>query len=557
MEAALRQHRTSMEEADDFMATAVKKYSEMRASADAALERAVEAIEQQLAEERVALESKAKHFDEQQQKMKVVSPADDELVELQVSGQHFTATARVLRHHKDSVFHTLISGNFTVARDRNGAIIIDRNPRCFNLILDFLRGDTSNIERLVARKDEQYLPQLISDAKFFGLADLVNICDPPLPPFTHAFMTCGNTGRTGPSLKKCVDTYTSAGASWASDSTKFDIQDGIQQWTVPHSGSYTIEAWGAAGGADTTKNGAGGHGIKLVGKFSLTEGHRINILVGQKGGDAVQGGGGGGGSFVVNRTSNTLLICAGGGAGAICQCYQNFKKSTADATADNDGKTATDGGKGGTDGQGSSSGNFGGGGYKSDGQSSKGGKAYMNGGVGGVNGASENADGGFGGGGGSSCYAGGGGGYSGGGGFCSGSNPAEQSSGGGGSFNSPESRNPWIQRRTRESRYYTLISIVHCSCLLSSNSLSRLSLSLSVSVSLSLSLSLCLHLSLSVSLSLFLFISCLSLFVYLCRSIVLCVSWMTISLLTLSSHKKSPRRKQRYDNTILKYCNTL
>lgn len=59
--------------------------------------------------------SQKKMFDDQQQKMKQVSPADDEMVEMRVSGQPFTVSAQDLRSHKDSVFHTLVSGNFPVA----------------------------------------------------------------------------------------------------------------------------------------------------------------------------------------------------------------------------------------------------------------------------------------------------------------------------------------------------------------------------------------------------------------------------------------------------------
>ncbi len=81
----------------------------------------------------------------------------------------------------------------------------------------------------------------------------------------------------------------------------------------------------------------GGKGAYIEGRFRLTKGTVLNIVVGQRGGDSVEvkgglstsqtaaqlglsvednaGTGGGGGSFVYT-TSNVLLLAAGGGGGA-------------------------------------------------------------------------------------------------------------------------------------------------------------------------------------------------------------------------------------------------
>ena len=72
--------------------------------------------------------------------------------------------------------------------------------------------------------------------------------------------------------------------------------EGIQQWKVPESGLYRIEAWGAAGG--DRWNTPGGPGAKLQGDFFLAEGQWLHVLVGQQGGWAENSGGGGGGTFV-------------------------------------------------------------------------------------------------------------------------------------------------------------------------------------------------------------------------------------------------------------------
>ena len=96
------------------------------------------------------------------------------------------------------------------------------------------------------------------------------------------------------------------------------LSSGIQQWTVPYSGEYRIEAIGAAGGYDSTPNSSQyrGRGAKMIGTFRLNKGEVIQILVGQEGGinEWNKSSAGGGGTFVV-RGSRTPLIIAGGGGG--------------------------------------------------------------------------------------------------------------------------------------------------------------------------------------------------------------------------------------------------
>ena len=96
------------------------------------------------------------------------------------------------------------------------------------------------------------------------------------------------------------------------------LVSGIQQWTVPHTGDYRIEAIGAAGGYDSYSNSGQyrGRGARMKGTFRLNKGETIKILVGQKGlyNSDSSTSGGGGGTFVV-RATNTPLIIAGGGGG--------------------------------------------------------------------------------------------------------------------------------------------------------------------------------------------------------------------------------------------------
>ena len=125
------------------------------------------------------------------------------------------------------------------------------------------------------------------------------------------FSNLNATGRCGP---------TSLGSYYAGQDHdgQVALSSGIQQWTVPHTGDYRIEAIGAAGGYDTKTHSSlyRGRGARMIGTFRLNKGEVIQVLVGQEGGinKKSDSSGGGGGTFVV-RGADTPLIIAGGGGG--------------------------------------------------------------------------------------------------------------------------------------------------------------------------------------------------------------------------------------------------
>jgi hypothetical protein len=269
-----------------------------------------------------------------------------------------------------------------------------------------------------------------ADLDVSGIAKIGNVTigANPLYAFTsHTFTNAGATGRTGPALSAVRTEYTNAGASWAATFVNMTT-NGIQEWTVPVTGNYTIRAMGAAG-LDT--RGGKGRDIQLT--TTLIKGEVIRILVGQQGsGNEYIQSSGGGGTFVV-RDTQTPIIVAGGGGG---RGYSGAGSHT-HASLSTSGNNATVGGSGGTNGQGGvGSGDGGGGGMfgNGSGNGSEGGLSFINGGLGGIGNPDLSINGGFGGGGGGNLYdgGGGGGGYSGGGG--GGSGNGSSGGGGGGSF---------------------------------------------------------------------------------------------------------------------------
>ncbi len=274
----------------------------------------------------------------------------------------------------------------------------------------------------------------------------------PLLAQTFTFTSAGASGQYGPTQSQVNSAYIGTPL----EGQVVVITQGIQEWTVPVTGNYSLQARGAQGGFD------GGLGAEMGGVFALTQGEVLKILVGQAGTTVVSssnsGGGGGGGSFIVNTTGNTPLLIAGGGGGFSSEpVYGPYDPNITNGNSSTNGGS-TVGNGGGMNGNGGQNGTSdcclpgnigasGGAGLLTNGQAGSNGfepLSFLNGGVGSAAGPkvgfeTVGGEGGFGGGAGASydnvVRSGGGGGYSGGQGgvvdFVSGS----PSGGGGGSYN--------------------------------------------------------------------------------------------------------------------------
>jgi MYXO-CTERM domain-containing protein len=233
-------------------------------------------------------------------------------------------------------------------------------------------------------------------------------------------------------LLACVSALAMLISAADASATTFTFTGGAQSFTVPASGDYSLEAFGASGGDG--RMGKGNAGAEFTGDIFLTAGEDLTLFVGGQGKSDPAAGGGGGGSFVFLGT-NLLAVGGGGGGGGFSE-DGGFGRSGTSGGAGG----GTDGGPGGLNGSGGGGGtfanggnggggagvNFGAAGYGGDGS----GPGYGFGAKFPDGGAGVGGDGGFGGGGGGGLQGGGGGGgYSGGGGGAGG-----YGGGGAGSF---------------------------------------------------------------------------------------------------------------------------
>ena len=225
------------------------------------------------------------------------------------------------------------------------------------------------------------------------------------------------------------------------------LNGGKQIWSVPSSGWWRFDAYGAQGGTNST--GVGGGGARIRGDFFLEQGETLEILCGSAGylstNDCDTGGGGG--TYVVKQGGTSvsdILVIAAGGGGASNQSFNsqgrgdaaNYSGTGSDGKHGDASQIASNGagGRGGSGGyagdrslSGSARGNPGGGFYAGlasytpnpTWSETRAGASYLDGAQGGTANDAANSFGGFGGGGGGhgNCFisGGGGGGWNGGG----------------------------------------------------------------------------------------------------------------------------------------------
>ncbi|XP_064600724.1 tyrosine-protein kinase receptor-like [Liolophura sinensis] len=201
------------------------------------------------------------------------------------------------------------------------------SPACFGRVISATRRYYADYHQFLTNQD--LAGNLKEQCRL--LNDMLN--------HTYKFNNCGAQGFRGPTESMCNMLYTYS-------LNKVKVTNGIQTWTVSQAGQYSITALGASGGSGAKSVGES-NGAYVHGKFNLSKGQKIHILVGQKGwnscsqigfGDvneickgeessenatylAISGGGGGGGGATyvflgeLGTDDLTPLLIAGGGGG--------------------------------------------------------------------------------------------------------------------------------------------------------------------------------------------------------------------------------------------------
>ena len=94
----------------------------------------------------------------------------DKWIKLNVGGQQFVTSKSTLEKEPESMICRLVCGEIPSLKDENGAILIDRSPKHFDTILNYLRmGD-------ILLDHDLNIEALIQEANFYGIMSLVKKC---------------------------------------------------------------------------------------------------------------------------------------------------------------------------------------------------------------------------------------------------------------------------------------------------------------------------------------------------------------------------------------------
>jgi len=178
------------------------------------------------------------------------------------------------------------------------------------------------------------------------------------------FDSANTFGRTGPTYATLSSYYTGVGGYWPAliSASKLAVTrgNGYQQFTIPESGTYQFEVYGAVGGVPTSNTSwTAGQAARITVTTALSAGDVLQIIVGQapgSGSSEPYNGGGGGGTFVLKNglftsLSNADIICIAGGSagGAYAKTGAACTNASLTSTASNPegGETSGTGGNGG------------------------------------------------------------------------------------------------------------------------------------------------------------------------------------------------------------------
>jgi len=96
-----------------------------------------------------------------------------QLVGLNIGGKIFQTTKNLLCSGGGNYFTGLLSGGFSVDRDAQNNIFIDRDPTHFQFLLNFLRHGGEVVHQLKDYKEND-INLIVKEAEFYGLTPLIN-----------------------------------------------------------------------------------------------------------------------------------------------------------------------------------------------------------------------------------------------------------------------------------------------------------------------------------------------------------------------------------------------
>ena len=112
-------------------------------------------------------------------KARLAKPANKGMIVLDVGGCKYTTSVETLSQEKNTFFTALFSEQWTLDQDPSDkSILIDRNPKLFSHIVEYLRNSAVPIEVM---KSESLRRSLLIEAEYFRLQNLIVKLKPAFP----------------------------------------------------------------------------------------------------------------------------------------------------------------------------------------------------------------------------------------------------------------------------------------------------------------------------------------------------------------------------------------
>mmetsp|Transcript_7370 Transcript_7370/g.10862 ORF Transcript_7370/g.10862 Transcript_7370/m.10862 type:complete len:382 (-) Transcript_7370:1328-2473(-) len=132
----------------------------------------ISTIRRKLEMERIALEKEREKFEKEREEferkkreMKELNKINDESIVLNVGGERFETTLKTLRQKKETMFDTMFSGYFQISKTDEGEVFIDRDPKHFRKILNYLSDGTL----LYNSEDKLEMTELMLEMEYYNI----------------------------------------------------------------------------------------------------------------------------------------------------------------------------------------------------------------------------------------------------------------------------------------------------------------------------------------------------------------------------------------------------
>eukprot|EP00960_Hanusia_phi_P017591 517967-Hanusia_phi.AAC.1 len=95
----------------------------------------------------------------------------NKIIHLNVGGQFFSTSRETLEAAGPSFFSVLIGGNFGGQKDAKGNLFIDRDPKLFSYVLNYLRSQCTHLA--IDKTNKSKLQSMLVEAEFYAVQPLI------------------------------------------------------------------------------------------------------------------------------------------------------------------------------------------------------------------------------------------------------------------------------------------------------------------------------------------------------------------------------------------------